>query len=124
MRDAWGEVKRQMKGGHLPDRAVFGLCCTHYGYSHTLWEKAIAAEIGPGIPVECVDPNKRFADDLFKSSPVSGKITNPMHRPVCRVNCTVESNVQLTTEIGALSPSLSTVVASALAKYVFTGNEH
>ena len=61
--------------GLAPVSAVFaGLCCTHYGYSLPLWNKALAAGAASGaggidaaVATACVNPNSDMAAFIFKT---------------------------------------------------------
>ncbi len=51
------------------------MCCTHYGYSLPLWNKALASEAASGaggidtsVQTACINPNSDMAEFLFKTS--------------------------------------------------------
>jgi hypothetical protein len=94
--------------GLAPVKNVYaGMCCTHYGYSLPLWNKALAVEaatgtggIDTGVVTSCINPNSDMAGFIFKQ----GMRENA---PSCEVNIQVLSMVTLTTEIDSIAPLLS-----------------
>jgi hypothetical protein len=94
--------------GLAPVQNVYaGMCCTHYGYSLPLWNKALAVEaatgaggIDTGVVSTCINPNSDMAGFIFKQ----GMRENA---PSCEISIKVLSMVTLTTEIDSIAPLLS-----------------
>lgn len=91
----------------------FGLCCTHYGYSIPLWEKALTTVYGSEArsrmpKINVIDPNASMALMIFQGS---GK------QP-CSVTYDFRSKMLLfDNSLAELSPLLTKNVAAAVQGY-------
>jgi hypothetical protein len=105
--------------GLAPVTAAYaGMCCTHYGYSLPLWNKALTAEAATGsgdidkaVVTECINPNSDMAAFLFKTS-----TREPSATPT-DISIQVVSMVPLTTEIDSIAPLLSGPAGEGLRAY-------
>ena len=50
----------------LPEKLQLGLCCTHFGFASSLWQREF--ERAFGVPVGVVDPNDRFGKEFRAAS--------------------------------------------------------
>jgi hypothetical protein len=93
------------------------MCCTHYGYSLPLWNKALAENaalgkggIDTGVVSECVNPNQDMAAYIFKASTRTPSEST-------EISIKVLSMVPLTTEIESIAPLLSGPAGDGLRAY-------
>ena len=104
--------------GRVPASATkiyAGLCCTHYGYSFSEFEKAFQKY--SRIPVEVVDPNPRMADLIFPEKQ-KGKYTGATTdvRIIARVEVTLEEAASLGALLARVSPSTARALHSCEVK--------
>lgn len=113
--EAWMEMCR--RGLAPPARVYAGLCCSHYGYSLPLWQRALATQAhrssGSGGKITetiCINPNISMAERIF-DSPRSTQSER------CEAGLRVLSKIELHAEIGHIAPFLSPRVSAALRAY-------
>jgi glutamate racemase len=93
-------------------RVVVGLCCTHYGYSSTLFSSC-TVEAGASA-VEILNPNDRMSELLFKGRP---KRTYPLVKTSVDVYSRGELSVEARKNIADLVRPASLKTAEALLGY-------
>ena len=100
----------------IPKTVFAGLCCTHYGYSESLFFEALSSELNSEIKI--LNPNNRMLDFLFANSDNTFTQSN--------VSVKVVSQVKLkSTEIDSLSKILEVnapKTAWALRNYNYIEN--
>jgi glutamate racemase len=131
--EAWAEMDEGVEGGMVqPPSAVFaGLCCTHYGYSSSWWEKAMAAEAEQRclantapLTTSTINPNSDMAAYIFEQAKVRRSAVSVGDRSAtaCAVDIQVLSLVPLASEIESIAPLLSVPVGAALRRYNHDAN--
>ncbi len=108
--DYIGQAAEHVFNKRLPVAAA--LCCTHYGYSRSLFEAALRARFEG--PVAILDPNRAMSEALLAELPSRGERDT-------RIDLQVVSRITWTEEkIGAIArllESASPLTANALRQY-------
>lgn len=105
-----GQAAEQFTDRRLPVAAA--LCCTHYGYSRSLFEAALQARFEG--PVEILDPNRVMSEALLADLPPRGGGDVQLDLKVVSRIAWSEEKIGA---IASLLESISPLTANALRQY-------